>query len=281
MQIENNNRLNFPISCTSFQESWEKVNIKEDEEGKKVLYPIGKNMEIYLPFEKSEIVPSLIKIMEKIKNGSNVEKLIIEWVSKWGPLTYYEDQTVESFLFEAEKFYDIWRLYRAVTIRDTKFLKDVSEASEFVPDMSIQREMYLFKNGYSHIYKFFQDKYETDDTLLLGMNSNKPDNLQNAAMLFIERMITPYIEKGKLGTMNVNKTRTVEQDIYQITPCLDFTDLIDVLYMKLFMLLNEPSRKICPICNDGFVPKRVDKKYCSETCYNTAKNRRYRLKRVI
>jgi hypothetical protein len=236
---------------------------------------------VYDVFWEPEVIPSLVDMVQKVKNGGNQYHYMKTLVSQWGLLKSEEEhplrQSVESFWREAEKFYDVWSLYRSVANRDFDSIKRIATTNE------INSNDIKGTGGQTHIFRFFQGKEYGDIDILGFLRGNSLREYQNAAIYYLTEVIKPYVNHGKLQDAGMSRTETASEDIFKITPCMAFDHLLDAMYMLLFSLLTENNQKVCPVCNKPFPPSRKDAKYCSETCYNTGKSQRYRnkIKRII
>lgn len=272
------------ITCKSLQTKPDNVKIK-NVNGEAVIcttinLPPTSN---YDAFDEVEIIPSLIKMVEKIKNGRDKNKEIKKWVKEWGLLKgslmkiefgqYEKGQSIDSFWKEAEKLYDLWNLYKYTINRELEFLKEYVQKNQIIDTDFIYND-------------------ETDSFILLPEFDVKPvisrfflstsEKLvayQSICMTYILRQIQEHISKGILTYDQLKRDSYQGKDYFKVTPIISFGDLLDALYMQLFILMTENEKKICPICDHPFTPERKDKKYCSETCYLTAKSRRYRARK--
>lgn len=296
--------FNFPIDCYLVQTPLNEPEIIKTENG---IYIRDKNPILensYNAFETIEIIPELIKTAEYIKkNGLNEENNvhpIVNFLKKWGylkandpgkitevrigeklvkivtrgrsrikvkkisnkPPANFLGQKVSTFIHETLKFYDNWMLYQAAVNRDLEQLKRLITVEE---DPNLPFEA-------THIF-YFSDGGYTEGVF---HEDNPLKSYQDAVMIYLTEKMDEYINNNKLYSKDIRYSPTQDEDLFKITPAMAFDELIDALYMQLFILLNENENKICPVCNKPFFPQRMDKKYCSDTCKNTAKSRRYR-----
>jgi len=287
----------FPIDCFSPQTPISDLEVKETKYGVFIKEREVALNNTYDVFDKPEIIPSLINLVEKMNRGSdhywpedtkNIN-LIMKWIKQWGFLTgsksrfisllpedFYGER-VSDFLEEAAKLYHLWNLYKAVANRDLDFL---SQIDIYKGDLhkDIEDEVNFLDEPYT--FHFFPDKFYSG-TIIAEYNTKKPlKSLQQASMLYLVGKIEENINEHTLNWKEIKYNPIGDEDRYQITPQMCFPTLLNALYMQFFILLNENTKKICPVCNIPFVPERRDKIYCSDSCKSTAKSRRYRAKNI-
>lgn|SRR5699024_7921636 len=283
--------FNFPIECCSPQTPLNDPRLIETELGLYISDADPKIEETYEAFESIEIIPSLIEIVERIrkredehhwKDDYNIN-LALKWIKKWGYLKAEKDtdligknlhgQRVSGFLQEADKFYDFWALYRAAVNRDIEQLKSVIDVMED-PELpfAATHTFYFFANQYVEYKGYTNGIFVIEQPL---------QSYQNAAIDFLLRVIEQYINNHDLYARTIRLESSKEKDSFMVSPGMAFPDLLDALYMQFFILLNENEKKICPVCNKPFIPERIDKKYCSNTCKLTAYRKRQNTKKII
>lgn len=195
---------------------------------------------VYQVFEETNIIPDLLDLITKEKNK---EKYIKGFVKKWGLLKRERlgegltGQKLDSFWYEAMLFNHSWNIYKALINKNDEFLTD-----EYESLIEFGMELINFAN---------LDKRDWN------------------VMRLLKDTIELYTCNGRVI---INGVKHGFEVMY---PALYFDNLIDALYMQFLISLTE-NKKVCPVCNSTFKPERKDKKYCSETCKNTAKTRRYR-----
>lgn len=277
----------FPMDCKGYiQKLDEKVIINEN---KQIMgYGSGINS-FYDPFEHDELIPAFIEMIEKVLNGANLEKNIKKWVSERG-LLYgdSENDTVNKFWEECIKFYKIWSFYKVIANRDKDALMKKVEMEKKTED----RYNITFFSGDSS----FDYKKPNIDQRLLGdyalefdlkttfpinfdQNRSKFEQIQSHAMIFLFTQIEEYTNKTNLSWGSMKHERKENRSNFKIRPVLRTPTLIDSIYLQFYILFSENEKKICPVCNRPFIPKRKDQKYCSDTCKLTAKSRRYRIRK--
>ncbi len=262
--------------------------------------------EIYNPFEKSDLIPSLVRMVEEVRRGKDKKELIKKWTEQWGfidefillhkkfapnlrnlheiaereynhPLIPQSDQRVQQSLeklwSKSEIFADLWIRYRDVTNRQLDNLKkwihfELADYGESKPDY--------------YVMAVIQGKP-------FAPISNSLEEIEKDPLYFYQAAGFNYIlnevtigARSDLTPVTVNISRTRDQDIFKIQPCLVPHTLLNAIYLQFFMLLCANNNKICANykCNKPFEPNRVDQQYCSETCKNTEKSRRQRSRRA-
>jgi len=307
----------FPIDCHSPQVPLHNPEIVETELGLYVREKELNFEGSYDAFETVDIIPSLIDTVEKMKKrgleGYKKDEhidLVIDWMKRWGYLktkgkspylietqakgkkvgmrnlngkrkariegisnkvpNNFEGQRVSGFIQEAYKFYDFWILYRSIVNKDIKELENIITVHE---DPTLPFEA-------THTFYFFENRNVehagyTDSTFY---KEDPLSSYQGAAIIYLTETIQKYINNNIMYSKQTTRIPGEDKDDLKIKPALGFLDLIDAIYMQFFILLNEHKKKICQICNIPFSPARKDRIYCSETCRNTAKSRRYREK---
>jgi hypothetical protein len=283
----------FPLKCVSPQVPLSYPKIIETDIGAYISE--GEDTDIkklYNAFDEIDIIPSLVRLVENIKkteekmfrySKKNLD-LIANWIGKWGHLKAKVDSSVSEdfygekisdFMDEAEKFYDLWSLYRAVANRDLKLLKETVDIYED-PEL---------KFPFTHSFAFFIGKPYQDFSVGKFDPDNELKSYQFESMKFLTNVIEDHINhsENKLFSSRMKQESYESQDRFSFEPGLGYSSLLDALYMQFFILLTENTKKICPICKTPFTPGRLDQEYCpslipgkKSSCYLTAKSRRQR-----
>jgi hypothetical protein len=274
----------FPIMCESPHTGFNSVEIREID-GQLMI--VGLDFEVedaYDAFNELEIIPSLINMVEKIHNGDDKLKQIKRWVKKWGVLEgtpisgRIEDgfgQSVSSFWEEAEKFFNLWNLYKYTVNRDLESIRNIVRIEKISHDDPDN----IFGECTHRFFFFEGTDYSNNFLGVIRDEKNPLKGYQYACMEYLLWEIEKYVSRGELGWYSLTREPHQDKDYFKIAPALRFNTLLEAIYMQFFILLTENQKKICPICNHPFIPERKDKKYCSETCYLTAKSRRYRARK--
>lgn len=179
-----------------------------------------------------------------------------------------------SFWKEAEKFFNLWNLYKYTINRDFESIKNFVRIEEIPandPDNMFGEctHRFFFLEGMDYSQNFIY-RFPDEDPLIV---------YQFACMHYLLREIEKYISRGELGLYSLTRKPHQDRDYFQIEPAPRFNTLLEAIYMQFFILLTENEKKICPVCNRPFFPEQKDKKYCSDSCYLTAKSRRYRARK--
>lgn len=278
-------KLEFPIICKSPQVLFKNVFLQETELGIGVCTDDydQENHSYYDAFDKIDLIPSIVDMVEKVLNGANKNNEVKKWVSKWGFLTsgtigiedQYFGQPVNEIWEEAEKLHNLWKLYRFAVNREFDELIKIVTVEEADPNEFENINEYkwkcIFSKGKEYEDIFYMKKPE---------DINDQKDLQSNVIIYILDEITNYVEKGKLSWNTLEIENNIQNDIPKITPAYSFPTLIDAAYMQFFIFLNKNDKRICPVCNTPFIPERKDKIYCSSSCKLTAKSQRYRSRKA-
>lgn len=291
----------FPMDCMGQLNKWddhilffEVPNIKG-----KVMHGMPKEfMEFYNPFDFNNLIPEFIKMIEKVLNGENLKKNIKKWLTEWGPLytgADFENNTVERFWQECDKFYKLWNFYKAIANNDKENLMNKIKVEEkddhfklrfFPDDPTFPREGFIVTEENKHLVELgLHDPEDVDFTYTFRIGKKKDDEflkeIRNASLFFFFKQVEGYTARANLTWDTMREEKKENRSKFKIEPVLEVENLIDAIYLQFYILFSENEKKICPVCNTPFVPQRKDKKYCSETCKLTAKSRRYRARKDI
>lgn len=311
--------FNFPINCYSPQIPVSDPEIVETDLG---IYVKDNDLNIeesYEAFDTVEIIPSLIKTVEKMKKKTDEEyrkyehvDLVIEWMKKWGYLKAERAPMLVSNEYDG-KIVGIRDLYdkgnRQIegitnkppnTFYGQRVSGFVQEANKFYDfwmlyraianrDLThLQSVINVIEDpelpfAATHTFIFFENKYVEYKGHTNGIfDEKKPlTSYQSAAIQYLTEIIEGYINNNHLYASQIRHSSSKDKDTFKLMPGMAFSHLLDVIYMQFFILLSENEKKICPICNTPFVGERKDKKYCSDTCKHTAKSRRYRYRQHL
>jgi hypothetical protein len=206
--------------------------------------------ETYDAFEYEDLISGFMLLSRRENEGKDINKHILEWAKKWGVFESHKimpniyGQKVSSFLEDMHVFTAIWMIYRGVVNREYNLLQKA------LRDVEAAGGLFDFAN-------------------------EKESNYQWNAMSVILDQVELYIGRSELKADQMKKKTKDDEDHFEIKPVNLFTNLIDVLYMQLFLALTGKMR-ICPVCNEPFKPKRKDQRYDKEACKNTGKSRKFR-----
>lgn len=285
MSFMENSTFNFDIIFLSPQCGFEEVSINKE-------MIIAKKHDIYdyyNPFSEDDIIPSLIKTVEQFRAGKNSKKLVREWVKKWGLLKGENiDLDVETFTFseplnvfweEMNRFFDLWQLYKYMIGKaEANYNSNFSISKIKEEEIGLYaEEIQMFVKRPTHkIILFKETSYEAAELFWVGENDNLLTRGKMCALQYIADYVSKKIHNNfelRWGALDFNVESN--QDGFKSTPSITTKYLLDALYMKFFVILNNTNQKICFCCNTLFTPTRKDKIYCSDACKQTAKSRRY------
>lgn len=251
--------LVFPIECRYEQVVWSKYITC-----KGVIRSASDKYFKYDAMDNINLIPSLVKLVNECKNATDNqrEEVIKKWIRQYGFLTSpnrsaaegfeYKEENIEKFWSKAKQLTDLWDIYRMVTNRELDDLrKIVSFTDTRVPDIN-------------------------------GNNDNPLRYYQVVAFSYIKTEVQRQLRNVFLTSRNiVSLESSAGQDFLKIFPIIKANTLLQALYLQFYIILSTPGKKICEGCFRAFVPSRRDQKYCTDTCKNTAKSRRYRARRIL
>jgi hypothetical protein len=250
----------------------EDVEIVLENNEKVITYKRPMNFKQYDVLDHDELIPSVVDTVNKIKQGKNKEKMLLNWVKNWGFLLerrdYFQpdDEYLENLTeleYEMKRIESVWSIYRGIANRDKEELRK---------RLNIQEAPKDYKYEYTYQTKWQDTKfpyvYEEDPFSL--------EELQVNAIGIILEELDNALSNVSLSWGGLSLKEFSDNDEFKLEPRILIKSLKDAIYMQIYLMMGESNKKICPICNKGFVPSRIDKKYCSDSCYLTAKSRRYR-----
>mgnify|MGYP000468259936 CR=1 FL=1 len=252
---------------------------------------------VYNPFREGPnndnpfgLLPKLAELVEKKKNGGDKKKLMLKWVKEYGFLgsypVYYgnclpskNQEEVGGFWFEAERIATLWERFVQLQRSDFEALKTWIKLQ---PD-ELQHSVYV--------------DFSKDDQITVYHNPQiqiQPSDLINIAMHYLIFHISQLMQQERWTLHVADIKQILEKPV--IFPKVCVLRLIDALYWQLLLLvLNQDKIRICEYCHQPFIiaPKDADDsenevilrrsekaKYCSESCYQTAKVYRYRKRKA-
>jgi predicted nucleic acid-binding Zn ribbon protein len=271
--MQSERKLQIGYVCTwTFSED---VEIVSTDSEKVITYKKPIEYKQYEVFDCDDLIPSVVDTVNKIKQGKNKEKMLLNWVKKWGflreRLHYFRQPGDDDYLesmneleYELKKIEAVWSIYRGIANRDKEELKK---------RLNIQKAPKDYKYEYTYQTKWQETEspyiYEEEDPFSIN------DLQMNAIMIILDE-IDEILSNVALSSGKLSLREFTNYDEFKIEPRIRIKNLKDAIYMQIYLMLGENNKKVCPICNKGFVPSRIDKKYCSDSCYLTAKSRRYR-----
>lgn len=285
----------FDMECKGHVQRWKEdtVRIEALNEARVLrgFYEEDIEKSYYDPFEFDNLIPEFLELIEKVLSGAELEKLIKKWLVNWGPLYmgYDRRNTVENFWEESLKFYRLWSFYRVVSSRDEVAIRSSIKIEEDRGTKIIS--FFPGEDSFSSIripedisQRFSIPEFEFDLQVKFPFQINKNrdvfEQIQEYSTLFLLAQIETYTNNANLTWDSMTHEKQKGKSVFKIKPALHTgSNLIDALYLQFYILLSENEKKICPVCNNPFLPSRKDKKYCSDTCKLTARTRRYRARK--
>jgi predicted nucleic acid-binding Zn ribbon protein len=276
--------FNFPIRCEFGQLIPESVDYMEKEDGVYLIYEgrisellgLVENLRSYNPFDKPDLIPSIIKLVDKVKSGGNKLNLITKWVLTWGLLEsnyviegnkIYFMEKLDNFWMNINKIYILWDLYKGIVNRDLNKLHEYITISE----VDNSKETYVV-----HFFKEESFGYKESRRIIRDVDPYSFKSYQSAGFSFIVNSIEQHVRNCTIFLNRSVLNHGTQEDSIELTPAITVNSLLDAIYMQFFILLTKNDKKICPVCHTPFFPAKKDKIYCSTSCKLTAKSRRYR-----
>ncbi|WP_409276389.1 hypothetical protein V1499_22940 (plasmid) [Neobacillus sp. SCS-31] len=231
----------------------------------------------YDAMDEIDLIPSIIKTVEKILNGEKKTKAIKQWSQKWGLLNSDLTQPLEEIWLELYKIYKLWELYKGLANGDISLLKaNIQLSDEIELD---QDDVLIIESEDTYLKKAIIFKGE-EFSVVEHHNFMKDDNNPESTVALFHLAETLEKELQNCTIFSHRMSISAGKDINDIkfTPALKVSTLKEAIYMQFYILLSENNQKICPVCNKPFSPNRIDQRYCipKGPCYHTAKSRRYR-----
>lgn len=288
--------LVFPIECRYEQLVWEKYITRQG-----VMSSTSDKYSKYDAMDDINIIPSLVTLVSDDSTAKQQEGAIKKWIRQYGFLTSpnrpgvkgcdWREENLEIFWDKAKQLANLWDIYRMVTNRELEELKTIIsfEDSMFA---DLINGNYVMTPGHTKcsIYPYetkVQDDVITSskytkyfNTTLDEINKNPLRYYQMAAFSYIKTEVQRQLKGIALVSKDMQLEGSNDQDYFKTFPIIETDTLIQALYLQFYIILSTPGKKICQECGDMFLPGRRDQKYCSDTCKNTAKSRRYRNRKV-
>lgn len=289
--------LVFPIECRYEQVVWSKYITC-----KGVIRSASDKYSKYDAMDNINLISSLVKLVNEYKNTTDRQKeaVIKKWIRQYGFLTSpnrsaaegfeYKEENIEKFWSKAKQLTDLWDIYRMVTNRELDDLrKIVSFTDTRVPD--INGNLVPFGPGITagstHPEGVREGLFgESTHTLFFNVeldeiNKNPLRYYQLVAFSYIKTEVQRQLRNVFLTSRDVSLESSAGQDFLKTFPIIKANTLLQALYLQFYIILSTPGKKICEGCFRVFVPRRRDQEYCTDTCKNTAKSRRYRARRIL
>jgi len=286
--------LVFPIECRYEQVVWSKYITC-----KGVIRSASDKYSKYDAMDNISLIPSLVKLVNECKNATDNQRgeVIKKWIKQYGFLTSsdqssygWPEENLETFWDKAKKLVSLWNIYRMVTNRDLGGLKKlVLFADTRVPD--INGNLVPFGPGITEgsVYPCGAKDgviVSSGHTLFFNVeldeiNKNPLRYYQLVAFSYVKTEVQRELKGISLVSKDMKLEGISDQDFFKTVPIIQANTLLQALYLQSFIILSTPGKKICEGCFRVFVPRRRDQEYCTDTCKNTAKSRRYRARRIL
>ncbi len=267
----------FPVDCRYIQEVFPRYDLCD---GYIVAVPDGDSQPFeYDAFARADIFPSLVAL---IRRGKPSEPAAVKWVSRYGFLTVKSrhgwrpgeppKESMQDFWIAVGELVYLWQLYEKVINRKL----DEIRAAATVEDL------------WGPTVTFYAQCWTPSGVVqrLIGGASERRDSeihyeplgfYQRTAFVTIASAVSRGLEGMRFSVARMYlDPKSTEIDRYAIMPRLEPTNLLQTLYLQFYLLLTDTEKKICGSCGAVFTPSRPNQRYCSTTCKNTAKNRRWR-----
>ena len=288
--------LVFPIECRYEQVVWEKYITRQG-----VMSCASDSHSRYDAMDDLGLIPSLVAL---VGDGDapirQREGGIKKWIRQYGFLTSpnqpgvegydWHEENLEKFWNKAKRLVNLWDIYRMITNRELEELKEIISFHD-TRVLDINGKLVPFGPGITQgsVYPHetvAQDRVFTtsEHTLFfnkeLGEINKEPLRYyQRVAFSYIRTEVQRELKVISLVSKDMQLESSSEQDYFKTFPILEPATLLQALYLQFYIIMSTPGKKICQECGNVFLPSRKDRKYCNETCKNTAKSRRYRARR--
>jgi hypothetical protein len=211
------------------------------------------------------IIPDLVQICEDNFNNSD----IVKWVSRNGFLTAEKNanqESIEAFKTEARMVADLWRKLAEVRCADIDSMKTWIEFRPVSLGEDLLVATYKTETSFmsnKELSAPFKEKYESNPSLYL----------QRAGFRYIIDQVLPRIEGVVLDEIGVNDVK------FTLQPHLRPDSLLQYLYLKILIVLCDPSKRTCLECGRLFKPNTNHQKFCPDPddgislCKNKYKNK--------
>ncbi|WP_425622502.1 hypothetical protein ACPT9H_18190 [Brevibacillus borstelensis] len=316
--------FSFPFECVYLQKVYKKVQFGVPDEYKTLVHGesftklseeertflIAKDpadFETYNAFDEPDLIPSLVRLVERVNAGANKRESVKKWVEKWGFLdaTYLFPNKIdfdltdlrtlaernvlydpllspiiarrERAFMNLRKFWEIatifvrlWRMYQQITNRQ---LDDLKQWIRFEPKEIDRDHRWVDVDIEGKPFTIITNSFAE-------IERNPLYYYQAAGFQYIIRAVSGSTRGLIFDTAEVKIDTMRDQDFFKVTPVLKAETLSQALYVMFYLLLCENTKKICINCGKPFPPNRRNQQYCSETCSNTSKSRRHRQRKI-
>ncbi len=244
------------------------------------------NVDIYDPFEMEDLLPSLVRLVQKVNRKGKQKEKCKKWIQDNGFLTVPDilaeeiGQSLDDFWKEALAIVDLWLKYKDVVNRDIEALKSyVKIKTEPLSEYEIKNGAFLWgaeNDGKVIIQSNIPELNNKSLGILLKNVEEDPlAPYQVAVFHYIAEKITHNAGNVYFSYEKITKVAGSDSDILQISVSVNPQTLIQALYLQFMQQLTE-RRKVCPACWRSFTVTRNDRTYCNDGCKSTYNSRKYR-----
>ncbi len=271
--------IQFPIDCRYKQKVYRRYAW-----GGGSLRTASDECSLYDAFDNPDLISSLVRLVERTSEGGR-KAAMKRWVEAHGFLTSSarggaSTEKLEDFWTGAESFVRQWGMYGFIRNRRLGELKKLVRFAEL--DM-LDLGFHPGANAKTVFADCEKDGFivqTTSDTFykatLKEIDRDPLPYYQVAVFVRVRKSIEYQLEGIALQSHEWSIIKEPDRDHYRIVPHLLTKNLLQALYLQFYILLNDTTKKVCDACGSIFAPSRRDQKYCSDTCKNTAKSRRWR-----
>ncbi len=271
--------LQIPVSCSYQQRVYKYIcsgnTIKRG----------GEQLRTYEAFNEPYLIPSLVDLLGRKKQATTIKS----WVSQYGFLTVpggWNDFTekIDDFWREAQNFVSLWWLYEAVLNRKLdelkKFVNIVDiDPFDFPPPQGAKSHTVFTHNapaGRGEIASIY-DTYFKETTAKI--NEKPLLYYQIAVFNYITHQLEKQLEGLSFTSRGGHIFSEADRDHFKVISYLQPKNLLQALYLRFYIFLDDKEKKICASCGCIFTPSRIDVRYCSVKCKKREKMRRHRARK--
>jgi hypothetical protein len=235
----------------------------------------------YEAFQREDLIKSLVRLVNKVKQNGKQQTECKKWIKKNGFLTVPEyslpskGELLEEFWKQSSKLVSLWKMYEQATNRDITTLKKLVEISiEPLSTDEIENEEFLWGEGNDARAVVKSSILPEISDAAFGIKLQEiQDNVfapyQTAIMLHVAHEVNARIGRPRLEYKNLTMCSKSDVDAFKIEVEIKPSSLLQAMYLQFLQTLTE-KRLICPICEKAFKPKRKDQVYCNSSCRQTA-----------
>jgi hypothetical protein len=289
--------IQFPVMCSYRQFVYKQYRKK----GNGLVVADDSTCTSFDAFNNPYLVPSLEHLIDSTPENRR-QAAIKGWVSQYGFLTvfsYYSDisESFDDFWSEAQRFISLRQLYRDLLNCRLDVLQEVVVFKKWPASYPVWKSHSMLKPPFAEKLKSRCYTSEIPPVCSVtrdGLKSHGCDMYNKHATIedinrdplrYYQIAVFRYIayaieERLELAIRPVNRSAIADRG-FKITPRLQPKNLLQALYLQLYLLLADRSKKICASCGRVFTPSRPDMRYCSDKCKKREKMRRYRARKKL